>query len=74
VRENPAVALLVDHYDEDWSALWWVRAEGRGRVLDPEEGEAQRAVALLSKRYPQQQATGAVLVVDVERWSGWSGS
>jgi len=74
VRENPAVALLVDHYDEDWSALWWVRAEGRGRVLDPEEGEAQRAVALLSKRYPQQQATGAVLVVDVERWTGWSGS
>lgn len=77
VRENPAVALLVDHYDDsDWSALWWVRADGRGRVLDPEAGsdagEARRAIALLAERYPQQQAVGAVLAVDVERWTGWS--
>ena len=72
VRANPAVALLVDHYDEDWSALWWVRAEGVARVLEADEPEARRAVALLRERYPQQQATGAVLAVDVERWSGWS--
>jgi PPOX class probable F420-dependent enzyme len=72
VRENPAVALLVDHYEEDWEALWWVRAEGRGRVLEPHEALARRAVAQLSERYPQQQAVGAVLVVDVERWSGWA--
>src|SRR6185312_309802 len=50
VAENPRVALLVDHYQESWSALWWVRAEGMGRVLDPaseveaERGEAARAV------------------------------
>jgi PPOX class probable F420-dependent enzyme len=74
VTENPAVALLVDHYDDaDWDALWWVRAEGRGRVLDPaSDAEAGRAVQLLRQRYPQQRATGAVLAVDVERWSGWS--
>jgi PPOX class probable F420-dependent enzyme len=73
VRMNPAVALLVDHYDDtDWSALWWVRADGLGRVLDPEDEEARRAVALLGERYPQQRATGAVLAVDVERWRGWS--
>jgi PPOX class probable F420-dependent enzyme len=72
VRENPAVALLVDHYEEDWRELWWVRAEGAARVLDPEEAEARRALALLRVRYPQQQATGAVLVVEVARWSGWS--
>jgi PPOX class probable F420-dependent enzyme len=87
VRENPAVALLVDHYDDaDWGALWWVRADGRGRVLDPagdtpsgagddpaaEAAEAHRAIALLRERYPQQEAAGAVLAVDVERWTGWS--
>ncbi len=73
VRENPFVALLVDHYDDaDWSALWWVRADGRGRVLTAAEPEARRAVALLRERYPQQEATGLVLAVDVERWSGWS--
>jgi PPOX class probable F420-dependent enzyme len=74
VRENPAVALLVDHYDDDWSQLWWVRADGRGRVIEPSVPEAVRAVELLAARYPQQRATGAVLVVDVRRWSGWAAS
>jgi PPOX class probable F420-dependent enzyme len=73
VRENPSVALLVDHYDDgDWDALWWVRADGQGRVLEPAEPEAQRAVALLRERYPRQRGAGAVLAVDVERWSGWA--
>ena len=74
VAENPFVALLVDHYDDaDWGALWWVRADGRGRVLDPAvDEEARHAVGLLGARYPQQRAAGAVLAVDVERWSGWS--
>jgi PPOX class probable F420-dependent enzyme len=74
VAENPFVAVLVDHYDDaDWGALWWVRADGRGRVLDPAvDEEARHAVELLGARYPQQRAAGAVLAVDVERWSGWS--
>jgi PPOX class probable F420-dependent enzyme len=73
VRENPAVALLADHWDEDdWDALWWVRAEGRGRVLDPADPEALRAVELLRERYPRQRDHGEVLAVDVERWSGWA--
>jgi PPOX class probable F420-dependent enzyme len=78
VAENPRVALLVDQYQESWSALWWVRAEGMGRVLDPaseveaERGEAARAVTLLRERYPQQRAVGMVLAVDVQRWSGWT--
>jgi PPOX class probable F420-dependent enzyme len=72
VRENPAVALLVDYYEDDWSALWWVRADGHGRVLEACAEEAAQAVGLLRARYPQQEAVGAVLAVDVERWSGWS--
>ena len=78
VAENPRVALLADHYEEDWGALWWVRADGVGRVLEPGSGveaegaEAARAVDLLRARYPQQRAVGAVLAVDVQRWSGWS--
>lgn len=73
VRENPAVCLLVDHYeDDDWGALWWARADGRGRVLDRAEPEADAAIALLRERYPRLRAAGEVLAVDVERWSGWS--
>jgi PPOX class probable F420-dependent enzyme len=73
VRENPAVSLLVDHWeDDDWAALWWVRADGRGRVIDSEDPEARRAVELLRERYPAQRDAGEVLAVEVERWSGWA--
>jgi PPOX class probable F420-dependent enzyme len=73
VRENPAVSLLVDHWEEeDWERLWWVRADGAGRVLDAAEPEAERAVELLRERYPRQRDAGEVLAVDVARWSGWA--
>jgi hypothetical protein len=69
------VSVLVDHYDDaDWGALWWVRADGLGRVLERGDPEADLATRLLGERYPQQRAMGAVLAVDVERWSGWSAS
>jgi PPOX class probable F420-dependent enzyme len=70
---NPRVAVLVDHYDDaDWDALWWARADGEARVLEAAVAEAAHAVELLRARYPQQRATGAVLAIDVERWTGWS--
>jgi PPOX class probable F420-dependent enzyme len=73
VRANPRVEVLVDAYAEDWSTLWWVRLRGRGRVL--EEGEERaRALELLAAKYPQYRADppdGAVLAVDVERWTDW---
>ena len=76
VAENPSVTVLVDHYDdEDWNRLWWVRADGTGRVLDPAAPEARRAVDLLTGRYPQharERPQGPVLAVDVTRWSAWS--
>jgi len=75
VAQNPTVALLVDHYAEDWSTLWWVRADGAGLVLEPGEPEARDAVALLCDRYAQyaeRPPAGPVLAVGVTRWSGWS--
>jgi PPOX class probable F420-dependent enzyme len=75
VGENPRVAVLVDHYDDDdWSALWWARADGAGRVLEPDDPEARRAAELLRDRYPRIEPIGAVLTVDVDRWSGWQAS
>jgi PPOX class probable F420-dependent enzyme len=74
VAENPAVSLLVDEYSEDWDALWWVRGDGRGRVLAADDPEAVDAVALLAGRYPQQHGAGVVLAVDVDHWTGWAAS
>jgi len=70
IRAEPRVALLADHYDEDWAALWWVRADGRARVLDI----APAAIARLRDRYPQYTdapPAGPVIEVAVERWTGW---
>ena len=73
VRANPRAALLADHYEEDWTQLWWVRADGSARVIDPDEPEARRSLAALTERYPQQRPIGPVLAVDVDRWTGWLG-
>ena len=73
VRQNPHVEVVVDHYEEDWSALWWVRLRGRGRVLDHGD-ERDRALALLAGKYPQYRAEpppGPVLAVELDGWSGW---
>jgi PPOX class probable F420-dependent enzyme len=73
VKQNPDVQLIVDHYEDDWSALWWVRISGRARVA---EGGATRdaAIDLLARKYAQyreQPPTGPVVVIDVTRISGW---
>jgi PPOX class probable F420-dependent enzyme len=77
IAANPAVALLADHYEDDWSALWWVRADGDARLLEPGAGEAARGLDLLAARYAQyreRRPPGVVIAVDVTRWSGWSAS
>jgi PPOX class probable F420-dependent enzyme len=75
VSENPRVSLLVDHYEDDWSALWWARADGTARILDATSPGAEAAVDLLAARYEQyrrHRPVGPVLEVEVQRWSGWA--
>ncbi len=75
VIERPAVSLLADEYDADWSRLWWVHADGAGRVVESGP-DRERAIRLLLARYPQYAALkggfGAALIVRVVRWTGWS--
>jgi PPOX class probable F420-dependent enzyme len=74
VAAEPRVALLADEYDdEDWTRLWWARADGLARVLDDGD-ESRAAVALLRDRYAQYRddtPAGPVVAIDVERWTGW---
>lgn len=72
IEENPAVALLVDHYSDDWERLWWVRADGEARVLANED--AQELVERLLYKYEQYRQVrpkGPVIEITVNRWSGW---
>jgi PPOX class probable F420-dependent enzyme len=75
IARNPQVAVLADHYDDDWTALWWVRADGTARLADG--SEAEEAIALLTGKYSQYAdgpPPGPVLAVDVRSWTGWSAS
>ena len=73
IESNPAVSLLVDHYSDDWTQLWWVRADGVAAVHSG--GEAMdTGFRLLRAKYPQYQSVplhGPVIAVTVHRWSGW---
>src|SRR2546428_13614885 len=55
IAANPEVAVLVDHYDEDWSRLWWVRVDGTARVVD-DGTDADLAIPLLVERAEQYRA------------------
>jgi len=72
-RRRPDATVLVDHYEEEWRRLWWVRLRGRARVLDG-GGEAERALDLLVDKYEQyraQRPSFPVLAVDVVEWRSW---
>ena len=75
VAANPGVSVLADHYDEhDWSALWWVRADGVARILAPNDPQRTRVAALLQARYEQYRRrppTGPAIALSISRWSGW---
>jgi PPOX class probable F420-dependent enzyme len=76
VTRDPRVGVLVDHYEEDWSKLWWVRLEGLARELES-GAEANEALRLLTAKYGQyldDPPSGPVLRIEVQRWSGWTAS
>lgn len=76
IRTNPAVAALADQYDDDWRRLWWVRADGRARIIT-EPGQLAGPIELLAARYPQYGSDpprGPVIAITVTSWSGWAAS
>ena len=74
IEVNPEVTLLADHYDDDWSALWWVRVRGIATIVT-ERDVHDRALDLLADKYPQyaeRRPEGPVIVVALTEWRGWS--
>lgn len=74
VEADPRVALLADHYDDDWSQLWWVRLDATATIHD--DGDLNsRAVAALAARYAPYAARppeGPVLALTPVRWTAWT--
>ncbi len=74
IRANPLVAVLADDYDEDWSRLWWARADGEASIVGDPAAMAG-PLELLAGRYPVYLTSpppGPVITIRVTAWSGWS--
>ncbi len=73
LEANPAASLVFDHYEEDWTQLWWVRVDGNGRVVEP-GAEHDAALVLLTAKYAQYRSApppGPVIAIDIHTWRGW---
>ena len=76
IAANPAVSVLVDHYEDEWSRLWWVRVDGDARVVT-DDAEARKAIRLLASRYSQYRLSppaGPVVAIAIGAITGWSAS
>lgn len=76
VAAHPDVSVLVDHYDDDWSELWWVRLDGVARILREGDEWESALDALVEKYEPyrDRRPDGPMIAVDVTRWRGWAAS
>ena len=70
VRATGRASLLVDHYEEDWARLWWVRVDGPAAVVEP-DGDAMAALAAKYEQYRAQAPAGPVIALQPERWRSW---
>src|SRR3954454_4922226 len=73
IEGNPKVCMFVEHYEDDWTQLWWVRADGVAAIQHSCEAMAV-GYSMLRKKYVQYQRIaldGPVVTVDVQRWSSW---
>jgi PPOX class probable F420-dependent enzyme len=76
IEANPFVSVLVDHYEDDWTKLWWVRVDGSARIVI-DGAVFEKGIALLTQRYaPYESArpAGPVVAIAIERMTGWSAS
>jgi PPOX class probable F420-dependent enzyme len=79
IRARPAVTVLVDHWDEDWTGLAWVVLRGTASELSPGDpatiGERTLAIAALRARYPQYVGhhleSRSIIRIEVESVRSW---
>ena len=74
IAGNERVSVLVDHYEDDWTRLWWVRVDGVAHVID-HDVDSQRAIDLLARKYGQyaiKRPQGPVVAIRIEHMTGWS--
>lgn len=78
VRRDPRVCLLLDHWDSDWTRLWWLRLDGRARVVAGTDVDLSEIEPALRAKYPQYATVPlftdppTLLEIEVGRTASWS--
>jgi coenzyme F420-0:L-glutamate ligase / coenzyme F420-1:gamma-L-glutamate ligase len=75
IKKTPQVALLVDHYEEDWTLLWYVLVRGKAKLVSA-PAERKRVLQSLRAKYPQYrgemlQEDAPLLRITPERITAW---
>lgn len=77
VRAHGRATALVDHWDEDWGHLWWVRLRGPAEVVAVDDPGVRPALEALAHKYAPYRTTppeGPCIVVHLEHVRGWTGA
>ena len=76
IAANPAVNLLVDYYDDDWTKVWWVRMDGTATLADDDGPDRERGLHALARKYEQYagqtELLGRIVVVEATNWRFWA--
>lgn len=76
IESGSRASFLVDHYEDDWSRLWWVRVDGSAEIHETgrHRDEALTALAARYSQYVDQPPDGAVIAVTIEEVTSWAGT
>ena len=76
ILANPRVSMVIDHYDSDWSKLWFLLVQGRAELLEP-GAEHAHALSRLRAKYPQYLQMNLddnpVIKITPDHATGWRG-
>ena len=76
IETSGRASLLVDHYEDEWKRLWWVRVDGPARVVT-EPDDVARSVDLLVEKYVQYEhdrPQGPAIILEVGHVTSWAAS
>ena len=74
IADNPQVSALADEYSDDWTRLWWARADGDAEIWHDNRADMLDLLAAKYHQYQEVRPTGPIVAIRVTRWTGWSAS
>jgi PPOX class probable F420-dependent enzyme len=72
IRHNPSATILVDHYAEDWTELWWARLHCRATVVDQPAAADLAPLVAKYDQYRERPPAGPAILLHVVAMKTWA--